>query len=142
MILRIWVDKSINKIRILTDDPSVKFLLEKTQEETRYIPWERRWGTLKTTFKIYDKVKKEQGTWNFILGLGWAGYIIGMFNKYMNPDDYRNLLNDAIYSDEVRTFPFPNLRDYQNNDVLHMLKYHVGLFSCYTSYGDRIKQYI
>ena len=135
MILRIWVDKSINKIRILTDDPSVKFLLEKTQEETKYIPWERRWGTLKTTIRIYDKVKKEQGTWNFILGLGWAGYIIGMFNKYMNPDDYRNLLNDAIYSDEVRTFPFPNLRDYQNTDVLHMLKYRTGLYSVFTSYG-------
>ena len=107
MTLRIWVDKQINKIRILTNDPSVKFLLEKTQEETKYIPWEKRWGTVKTTFKIYDKVKKDQGMWNFILGLGWAGYIIGMFQKYMSPDDYNGLLKDAIYSDEVRTFPFP-----------------------------------
>ena len=37
MTLRIWVDKQINKIRILTNDPSVKFLLEKTQEETKYL---------------------------------------------------------------------------------------------------------
>ena len=142
MTLKIWVDKDINKIRILTDDPSVKFLLEKTQEETKFIPWQKRWGTLKTTTKIYDKVNKSHGMWDFKLGLGWAGYILGMFEKYMDPNDYRELLKDAIYSDEVRTIPFPELRDYQNEDVLHLLKYRVGLFSCYTSYGDRIKQYI
>ena len=85
---------------------------------------------------IYDKVNKSHGMWDFKLGLGWAGYILGMFEKYMDPNDYRELLKDAIYSEEVRTIPFPELRDYQNEDVLHLLKYRVGLFSCYTGFGD------
>ena len=31
--------------------------------------------------------------------------------------------------------PFQGLRDYQNQDTLHLLKYKFGLFSCYTGYG-------
>jgi hypothetical protein len=53
----------------------------------------------------------------------------------MSQQDYEKLLIDAIYSDEIRTVPFDQLRPYQNEDCLHLLKYKVGLFCCYVGYG-------
>ena len=71
----------------------------------------------------------------FEIGLGWAGYIINMFRPYMSSEQYNNLLTDAIYSETHRDIPFRELRNYQNSDILHVLKYRRGLLSCYTSYG-------
>ena len=138
-MLRIWVDKSIRKIRIQTDDPSVKILLEVRQKETKYIPWQKKWGTIATNHKLYDDkkiVQDSNGLYNFTIGIGWAGYLINMFKKYMSPDDYNNILKDAIYSDLSRDIPFAELKDYQNEDILHILKYRVGLVCVYTSYGE------
>ena len=41
----------------------------------------------------------------------------------------------AVYQSTYRTQEFQELRDYQNQDILHCLKYKFGLFSCYTGYG-------
>ena len=60
MTLKIWVDKDINKIRILTDDPSVKFLLEKTQEglfsRTLFLPK----GEYKYYFLVDGQAQKDE----------------------------------------------------------------------------------
>ena len=97
MIFRAWVDK--NKIKIQTDDSSVKYLLESRQEETKFIPWQKKWGTLITTHKIYDEKKivpDSLGLYTFTLGLGWAGYIINIFKKFLSWNDYTDLIQHAI----------------------------------------------
>ena len=68
--------------------------------------------------------------------MGWAGYLINVFSSYITKENYDNILKDAIYTEEApRDIPFPELRDYQNEDILHILKYRRGLVSVYTSYG-------
>lgn len=136
-MLRIWVDKKIRKIRIETDDSSIKYLLETTTSETKYIPWAKRWGVVKNTTKLYEnKVKADSnGIYSFIIGLGFAAYLINVLKTYMSQQDYEDILVNAIYSDERRTTPFSQLRDMQNQDVLHLLNYRVGLFCCYVGYG-------
>ena len=49
--------------------------------------------------------------------------------------DDKNAIEARIYSDSYRTIPFPGLRDIQNEDILHILKYRLGLYSVYTGYG-------
>ena len=145
MYLEVFVDKNTNKIIIKTDDPSIRYLLQATREETKYLPWKRQWGTQKITTRLYDRKKKLPNNIEaFEVGLGWAGYIINMFRPYMSSEQYNNLLTDAIYSETHRDIPFRELRNYQNDDILHVLKYRRGLLSCYTSYGVQIleNQYI
>lgn len=136
-MIHVFVDRSIGKIVIETDDPSVKFLLEVTKQEAGYIPWKKQWGLIKTTTKIYDDKKPKPdgfGIWRFHIGLGFAAYIINVFKQYISMDDYNDVLS-AIMSESYREAPFPNLRDYQNEDILHLLKYKIGLMSVYTGYG-------
>ena len=42
-MLHVYVDKSVGKIVIETDDPSAGYLLESVKRETKYIPWEKWW---------------------------------------------------------------------------------------------------
>lgn len=136
-MVHIYVDKNIGKIVIETDDSSAKYLLEVTKKETKYIPWQKKWGTLTRTTRIYDDKKLKPdgyGIWRFHVGLGFAAYVLSVFKAYISQDDYNNVMG-AIMSETYRDVPFPNLRDYQNEDALHLLKYKVGLFSCFTSYG-------
>lgn len=135
MYLDIFVDKDTNKIIIKTDDPSVKYLLQATREETKYLPWMRKWGTQKITTRLYDRKKKIKGIEAFELGLGWAGHLLNTFKPYMSSEQYNSLLTDAIYSENYRNIPFKELRQDQNEDLLHVLKYKRGLISCYTGYG-------
>lgn len=139
-MIHAYVDRSIGKIIIETDDSSVHYLLESTKRETQYIPWKKQWGTLVTTTRIYDGRLKQgaDGIWRFKVGLGFAAYILNVFKNYISMDEYNDILG-AIMSDSYREVPFPNLRDYQNEDALHLLKYKIGLFSCFTSYGKENK---
>jgi hypothetical protein len=61
------------------------------------------------------------------------------FNGRLSVEDRDNILREVIYSPNYRDIPFQGLRDYQNEDVLHILKYRRGLHSCFTGYGDNIK---
>ena len=136
-MIHVYVDRSVGKIVIETDDSSVAYLLESTKRDTGYIPWKKQWGTIVTTTRLYDGRKPKadsRGVYTFRVGLGFAAYILNVFKTYMSLDDYNDVLS-AIMSETYREAPFPNLRDYQNEDALHLLKYKVGLFSCYTSYG-------
>lgn len=136
-MVHIYVDRTIGKIVIETDDSSVSYLLESTKRESGYIPWKKQWGTITTTTRLYDGRKPKadsRGVYTFKLGLGFAAYILNVFRPHISVSDYNDVLS-AIMSESYREAPFPNLRDYQNEDVLHLLKYKVGLMSVYTSYG-------
>ncbi len=137
-MVHIYVDRTIGKIVIETDDSSVSYLLESTKRESGYIPWKKQWGTITTTTRLYDGRKPKadsRGVYTFKLGLGFAAYILNVFRPHISVSDYNDVLS-AIMSESYREAPFPNLRDYQNEDILHLLKYKVGLMSVYTSYGN------
>ena len=137
-MINLWIDKKENNIKIQTDDGSVRYFLEVTKKVNEYIPWKKSWGTVTKIIKIYDKKQTHQGVVTYSLGLGWAGYISNTFSPYITMDEYNELVS-SIVSTNYRTQPFPELRDYQNEDVLHMLKYKIGLCGVYTSYGNKKK---
>lgn len=119
-----------------TDDPTVKALLEFTTTENKYNFFLKRVAETKTHGKIYNRRKTDQKTGHiyFEIGIGWTAYLINLFGQYMYEDDV-NQLKAAVCQDNPRTFPFTELRPYQNDDVLHLLKYRFGLVSVYTGYG-------
>lgn len=133
-MINISVDETLGKIVIVTDDLSVECFLKKKLEEKKYLPWKKSYGITNKVEKIYDSKKKEKGIITFRLGLGWAGYIITVLGTYITREEYDNILRN-IYSENPRDIPFPELRDYQNSDILHLLKFKRGLVSVYTSYG-------
>lgn len=135
-MLSIRVDRGIGKIVIQTDDPSVKCLLEFKRKESVYAPWLKQWRQTEIIDKIYDnkRVVPKGGIFTFTLGLGWSAYVANVFRTSINQDEYMDVLG-SIFSESYREFPFPNLRDYQNEDVLHLLKYKIGLCTVNTGYG-------
>lgn len=135
-MITLWVDKEKRKIKLQTDDSSVRYLLESSRVERRYSPWKKKMDDMKVTEKIFDnrRVESHNGIFTFSFGLGWGAYLINVFKNYISPDDYAEVIN-ALTADSYRDVPFPELRDYQNEDVLHLLKYKIGLYGVYTSYG-------
>ena len=125
-----------NKIEILTDDPTVENFLKGGLDESGYNVWTKKFGAYKTTVHIFERGRHNLGggKFKYILGLGWAAYVMSAFSNVISLDDWTCLRN-AITSSEYRDIPFPNLRDYQNSDVLFLLKYKIGLFQVNTSYG-------
>lgn len=91
---------------------------------------------MKVESKIYDKKKllPEKGLYHFQVGRGFASYLIGILKDFISREDLDRLMS-VLYQTNYRTQEFPQLRDYQNQDVLHLLKYRFGLFTCYTGYG-------
>lgn len=130
------IDKSINKIIIHSDDLSVKSLLEFKREVTKYQPWTKSWNTVTQIDKLYENTRSrpKDGVYTFVLGLGWSAYIINVFKSILSKDDYDNILR-SIYSDSYPSIPFPGLRDYQNEDMLFILKYSRAIVQTNTSYG-------
>lgn len=136
-MVTIWIDKIANRIKLQTDDPSVKFLLEASSWKVQYLPWKKKMGSVLVTDKIYDEKRvlpNAMGIYTFTLGIGWAAYIANTFKAHISQEDFDSLVR-LVVADSYRTTPFPELRDYQNDDVLHLLKYKIGLFGCYTGYG-------
>lgn len=127
-----------NKIIIETDDPSVKCLLEYKRTINSYNPFIKIWENKVVIDKIYENTrsyyKKKENKYYFILGQGWIPLILTLFKNYISQDNY-NLLMSLIYSFNPRTIEFPGLRDYQNEDILFMLKYRRGLLQVSTGYG-------
>ena len=109
-----------NHIYLITDDLSIKSLLEFTHRETRFNPFVKQWRTENVTDKIYLSKKKQGNYYYFELGLGWAAYVINIFSNHLLIDD-KKAIESRIYSDAYRTIPFPGLRDIQNEDILHIL---------------------
>lgn len=129
-------DDEGKNIIIETSDISVKGLLEYITDEMVYAPWLKKWITSKKKHKIYDKYLKDKKTGHefFQVGIGWASYILITFQCMMGIEDYNSVVK-AVYRDTYREAPFPELREIQNQDVLHILKYRRALASLYTGYG-------
>ena len=119
-----------------TDNPGVKYMLEYETTEHKYSPWLKKWVDQKVRGKIYNRklTDKKTGHIFFEIGIGFAAYLLKVFGGDIPKEDYNDVCS-AVYQGTYRTHPFQELRDYQNQDVLHCLKYKFGLFSCYTGYG-------
>lgn len=125
-----------NSIVIETDDYSVKSLLEYQYVDRKYNFFIKKWCNQTIKGKIYDKkhTDKDTGHLFFQIGIGFAGYLINVLKPFLPVDDYDQIV-ESMRRQVYRTIPFKELRDYQNDDVLHLLKHKFGLFSCPTSYG-------
>ena len=138
-MLTIFVDRSINKLVLITNNPSHHYYLETKTKKWSYISWKREWGWCEKTVRIYENLprttKQGDGTFKYIMGLGWTAYILGIFKNEIGKDDYDFILKSVILSESYRNAPFPNLRDYQNDDILFLLKYKIGLMVVNTGYG-------
>lgn len=135
-MFRVYHDKNLNKVVIETDDPSVRYLLEFKRKVTSYNSWLRRWETKEIIDKLYENRlgKRKSGIYYFVLGNGWTTYIMSSFKGLMSQSDYDGLLKNVL-SETYRDIPFPNLRDYQNQDMLFILKYKRAVIQTNTSYG-------
>lgn len=123
-----------NIITVITDDISAKSFFKYTYESSVFNFKLRRYTKGFSTGYIYDSVQTRNKVSKYKFKLGWGIYLLNIFKYYITPDQKKSIL-DTIYSSVYRTEPFPNLRNYQNDDVLFLLKYKYGLFSCYTGYG-------
>lgn len=120
-----------------TDQPTfLKGILEFYTTERRF-----NWKTKKMDFmtvhkKIYNRAKRDTKTclYYYEIGVGWAAYLLNILGPFIQEEDM-NHIKDSIYQDQYRTVPFPNLREQQNDDVLHILKYRYGLCTVQTGYG-------
>ena len=123
-------------IVIETDQPTlIKGFLEFNVEEKKFNFFDKRMKVMKVHKKIYNRTKKSKhGTQYYEVGLGWAAYILGVLSAYLPLED-TEALRRSIYQDQYRSYGFPELRDYQNDDVLHILKYRFGLCTVQTGYG-------
>ena len=134
-MFNVIVNKDIGRIIVKTDDSSVKYMFETLVQEDIFTRNGKR--TITKQIKIYEntrQIRDLEGNYVFIFNYGWASYILQVFKRYMSKEDYDSLVH-LMVSDSYRTIPFPGLRDYQNEDILHVLKYNHGLISCFTSYG-------
>lgn len=114
----------------------LRSFLEVTRKETVYNPRYKQWRNEDVVTKIYEgRIKRRASHYStFQLGLGWAAYLASVLKPYITQEDYMKLIR-SIMADQYRTLPFQGLRDYQNDDILHILKYKLGLFTVYTGYG-------
>jgi hypothetical protein len=136
-MVTIELDRTINKLVILTDDPTLHYFLESKQSEYKYIPWKKQWGYVEKTAKIYEPGKHTLGggTFKYVVGKGWTGYLLGIFKEKLSAENYTRLVLDVLKADSYRTEEFPELRDYQNQDVLYLLQHRFGLMCVNTGYG-------
>ena len=60
---------------------------------------------------------------------------MGALKDKLSVDDYNGIASNIIMADTYRTVPFSELRDYQNDDVLFLLRHRRGLMQVQTGYG-------
>lgn len=139
MLFEVKVNREFGRIVLRTDDSSVKYMFEFVIKETIYNKSGNRIEVPKM-IKLYENgkdIKDDEGNYIFIFHYGWASYLLRVFKNYLSVPDYEDLMK-LLMAESYRTIPFQELRDYQNSDVLHLLKYNIGLYSCFTSYGASI----
>lgn len=125
-----------NKIILETDEYIIKSLLEFRREITTYSPFKKTLVTYPVIEKLYENTRnyKNKNNYFFVLGQGWIPYLLAILKNKLSNEKY-NWLSSLMLSPYYRTIPFPGLRDYQNEDVLYMLKYRRGILQVTTGYG-------
>lgn len=140
MVCNLRFSRDKNLLILETDDLSVQYYLETIREKYEYIPYKKEWGYTRKLEKIYEPRRgKKAKSGIFEIGPGWAGYLLGVLKSYIPSEQYNQILLDVVYAETYRQVPFPNLRDYQNDDVLFLLKYKRGLMTVNTGYGLALK---
>jgi hypothetical protein len=138
-MFQIIVDRSINKLILFTSRDTDRFFLETKTKQWAFLPFKKQWGWQEKVMRIYDNrpssAKQKDGSFKYIIGLGWTAYILGVFKDRLLKENYDQILKEVILSDTYRDRPFNELRDYQNEDVLFLLKYKIGLMVVNTGYG-------
>lgn len=137
-MVNLVVDRDINKLVLQTDDVTVKYLLETKDSEYTYVPYLKKWGHVEKLIKIYDKrpkTNKKTGLLEFTIGLGWTSYLLNALKDKISKETYDSILKEVLLSESYREHPFKELRDYQNEDILFLLKYKIGLMVVNTGYG-------
>ena len=130
------LDKINGYIVIKTDDPSIQPQLESRQKNYEYIHYLKKWGFVDKVFKLYENRKPyKDGIYTFKVRRGWASYLVTILDKKALASQLEMLKTEVILSPSYRTVPFENLRDYQNEDMLYLMKYRVGLCQVQTGYG-------
>lgn len=124
----------INLVIATDNAPHVKGLLDYVYESKKYNSFIKKWRTEKIRGHIYNRKITRNGIVYFELGIGWVFYILTVFKDYILKDDYDAVVKE-IMQETYRTHPFSILRDDQNEDVLYLLKYKFGLYSCHTGWG-------
>lgn len=123
-----------NNIILETDELNVRYMLEYQTSQTRYSPWYKKWVTKDVRGHIWNRKKTIGKITYYEIGVGFAAFLLKVFANDISKEDYDDVCS-AVYQKTYRTHPFKELRDYQNEDILHCLKYKFGIFSCYTGYG-------
>lgn len=120
-------------IKIYCDDRQEMVRFEYLENQGIYKSWGKDKGFRyqQVHLKVYDKKSRHP---HYYFKPGWAMLIYQMFRDKLPPEDQQKFLQ-SIYAVGYRTTRFPGLRDVQNDDVLHFLKYKYGIFQCYTGYG-------
>lgn len=133
----ICIDQNSGNILIKTDNLVVKSLLEVKRTIAKYVFWKKTYSNVEEVVKIYEEkraTKDKSGHYNFSVKRGFTCYLLNVLKPYITQDE-ADLLLSLVFSEEKREIPFKNLLDIQNEDILYLLKYKFGLFSCYTGYG-------
>lgn len=128
------IDIHDNIITVDTDDPSFGGLFKYKSEEGSFNVFKGRFEYHSVSRNVYDSCRKIGIGWRYKFKIGWSMLIYNMYINKLGPDNIKKLIG-TLYSSRYRTKPFPNLKSYQNEDVLHILKYKMGLYQVYTSYG-------
>ena len=128
------IDINGTNIIIKTDDRSVTSFFEYSYIGAKYNVYVKKYTKAEMRGTIYESKSTKNGIVTLTVKIGWGVFVLNTFKQYISLDD-RNKILRSIYSDNYRSYPFNNLRDYQNEDLLHVLKYKYGLYSVYTSYG-------
>lgn len=136
-MFQISLDKDRRRLVILTDDGSVKYFLETRQKEWTYNPFKKQWGWMDKITKIYEPGVHSLpgGIFRYEVGLGWCCFILNTLENRISNENRESILKEVVAADFYRNTPFPNLRDYQNEDVLFLLRYKMGLVTVNTGYG-------
>ena len=136
MMCSLKFSRDKNLLILETDDPSMGYYLETKIDKYEYIPYQKKWGYTSKIVKIYEPRRgKKAKSGIYEIGPGWAGYLLGILKQKISIEEYNQVLRDVVYADTYRQAPFQELRDYQNDDVLFLLKYKRGLMTVNTGYG-------
>lgn len=136
MVLNIYVDRSENHLVIETDDPQLHYYFETQSSNYEYIPWKKAYGYVNKVVKIYNPGRHSKGgMFVYKFNLGFTAFVLGVLQNKITREAYEAIMKEVILADSYRTQEFSELRDYQNQDILYLLRYKIGLFQCYTGYG-------
>ena len=57
-MLKVFFDQDLNKLVLITDDPTFHYFLETKTSNYEYIPWQKKWGYVEKEEKIYETGRK------------------------------------------------------------------------------------